>query len=313
MGIQRKTLSLFYCDGDIHACLGDQGSRTVFRGGGQALAEWNGSAESNVSLLSVSESGSVNGMAHQGEWERFDYTAYGHCSSLSSGHSLLGFNGEYYGNLINGYLLGNGYKFFNGLRFYSPDSFSPFRVLNAYGYCDGDPINYTDSSGHLRVWFRSPAYKRSKKLMRQLDSMASEFQVMTNKLKHDPRLDRTSKIKKRFISDLTPMEESAKSLMSNLAGLAGTSPENFTRASAKVDYPSMRKRLAKAINEYVFTYELMLFKIRIQRPGKLRLSHSQSYRGSPAGGETSSGALRRTRSVDEGLNLSNEGSAIRKV
>ena len=157
MDLPRKTLRLFYCDGDMHTSLRDQGSRTVFRVAGQSLAELRVGAVGSVSLLSVNNAGSVVGMAQESEREQFDYTAYGDCSSLSSGRSLLGFNGEYYDDFLQGYILGNGYRLLNGMRFSSPDSFAPFRVLNAYGYCNGDPVNYVDPSGHAPWWLFSPS------------------------------------------------------------------------------------------------------------------------------------------------------------
>ncbi|WP_437181060.1 RHS repeat-associated core domain-containing protein [Pseudomonas peradeniyensis] len=50
------------------------------------------------------------------------------------------------------YLLGNGYRAYNPvlMRFQSPDSSSPFGEggVSAYGYCEGDPVNYADRNGH---------------------------------------------------------------------------------------------------------------------------------------------------------------------
>ena len=54
------------------------------------------------------------------------------------------------------FLLGNGYRAFNPvlMRFNSPDSLSPFGKggLNAYAYCVGDPVNYSDPAGHIAGW-----------------------------------------------------------------------------------------------------------------------------------------------------------------
>jgi len=52
-----------------------------------------------------------------------------------------------------GYMLGNGARLFNPrlMRFVSADSLSPFQEgsINTYAYCKGDPINFTDPSGHF--------------------------------------------------------------------------------------------------------------------------------------------------------------------
>ncbi|WP_238217446.1 RHS repeat-associated core domain-containing protein [Pseudomonas sp. PAGU 2196] len=85
------------------------------------------------------------------------YTVYGLEANL---HATLGFTGEARARLPAGYLLGNGYRLFiNGLmRFSSPDSLSPFSTggLNAYAYCNGDPVNNSDPTGHM------PSPKRPK-------------------------------------------------------------------------------------------------------------------------------------------------------
>lgn len=80
------------------------------------------------------------------------YTPYGHRQSEGGLLSLLGFNGERRDPLTGHYLLGNGYRAFNPvlMRFNSPDSWSPFGDggLNAYAYCEGDPVSRRDPTGH---------------------------------------------------------------------------------------------------------------------------------------------------------------------
>ncbi|MBC3455130.1 RHS repeat-associated core domain-containing protein [Pseudomonas mosselii] len=83
----------------------------------------------------------------------FSYSAYGHDPVDNGKVSLLGFTGEPRTNR-GYYLLGKGYRCYNStlMRFNSPDSYSPFGSggLNAYIFCEGDPINYTDPTGHMR-------------------------------------------------------------------------------------------------------------------------------------------------------------------
>ncbi|SDY38164.1 RHS repeat-associated core domain-containing protein [Pseudomonas sp. NFIX28] len=64
-----------------------------------------------------------------------------------------GFNGFIHDCVSNTYLLGNGYRAYSPMlrTFYSPDSLSPFGAagINRYQYCQLDPINYIDPTGHI--------------------------------------------------------------------------------------------------------------------------------------------------------------------
>lgn len=66
--------------------------------------------------------------------------------------SLPGFNGERQDPLSRATHLGNGYRAYSPAlrRFTCPDSESPFGEggINPYVYCDHDPVNNTDPSGH---------------------------------------------------------------------------------------------------------------------------------------------------------------------
>ncbi|WP_423246737.1 RHS repeat-associated core domain-containing protein [Serratia marcescens] len=67
--------------------------------------------------------------------------------------SPLGFNGERTDPALGSYHLGNGYRLYNPTlrRFTAPDDMSPFGAggINPYAYCEGDPINNTDPTGHM--------------------------------------------------------------------------------------------------------------------------------------------------------------------
>lgn len=71
---------------------------------------------------------------------------------MSSSTSVLGYNGVLHEPAGSWQILGNGYRVYNPvlMRFHSPDDMSPFGKggLNAYGYCQLDPINQVDPSGH---------------------------------------------------------------------------------------------------------------------------------------------------------------------
>jgi len=81
------------------------------------------------------------------------YSPYGHRPSGSDVFSLLGFTGERPDPVTGHYPLGNGYRSYNPvlMRFNQPDSLSPFGEggVNAYAYCQGDPVNRSDPTGHM--------------------------------------------------------------------------------------------------------------------------------------------------------------------
>lgn len=162
--MMRKALSnsLFFYQGD-HFIFLKQGDviRTIFRTHDLALAERQIAGSAATGLLTTDDKGSVLSVQETDEKEPHTYSAYGHAPGSPSLRTLLGYNGEATISVRDSYALGNGYRSFNTvlMRFESPDSLSPFGKggINPYSYCDCDPINNTDPSGHLtfRRW-RAP-------------------------------------------------------------------------------------------------------------------------------------------------------------
>ncbi|WP_122413243.1 RHS repeat-associated core domain-containing protein [Pseudomonas viridiflava] len=106
-----------------------------------------------VNLLATDQQRSVLNKLGSSGPEAMAYMPYGHLPAEVSSASLMGFNGERCDPVTGHYLLGNGYRAFNPvlMRFNSPDSLSPFEEggLNAYAYCQGDPVNFDDPTGHM--------------------------------------------------------------------------------------------------------------------------------------------------------------------
>lgn len=71
----------------------------------------------------------------------------------NSGTTKTGFNGQLRDSATEGYLLGNGVRAYFPIlgNFSSQDDFSPFSGggLNPYAYCERDPMNLLDPSGHV--------------------------------------------------------------------------------------------------------------------------------------------------------------------
>lgn len=72
---------------------------------------------------------------------------------MENGDLVFGYTGGYHDPVTGCYPLGNGYRVYfpDLMRFSAPDDWSPFGEggINPYVYCDNDPINHADPSGHM--------------------------------------------------------------------------------------------------------------------------------------------------------------------
>jgi RHS repeat-associated protein len=130
-------------------------STRYFEINSQTIAEIHQSNGEHSTLLAIDGQGSVlHSTSLQGS-RNISYTAFGYAPPAIAHDVTLGFNGEPRGLLSNCYLLGNGHRTFSTIlrRFFSADRMSPFGKggLNAYAYCAGDPVNFTDPSGRVSV------------------------------------------------------------------------------------------------------------------------------------------------------------------
>ena len=111
-------------------------------------------AFSGTLLLAPGLQQSILGELHRDGLNHLAYTAYGVQSGPLAAKSNLGFNGQVK-ERTGWYHLGNGHRVYNPvlMHFHSPDRLSPFGKggLNAYAYCGGDPVNFTDPTGEFSV------------------------------------------------------------------------------------------------------------------------------------------------------------------
>lgn len=144
-----KRSLFFYQDDKLLTRLQGDEPCSLFRMGDITLAERNVKGTAST-LLASDIKGSTFGTEQADANHSHAYTPYGFCAEL---YSLLGFNGEYFDRVLGGYLP-HSYRIYNSrlMRFHSTDDLSPFLKggLNPYTFCSGDPINYTDPTGHTR-------------------------------------------------------------------------------------------------------------------------------------------------------------------
>ncbi|WP_339477281.1 RHS repeat-associated core domain-containing protein [Pseudomonas sp. RL_5y_Pfl2_73] len=146
----------FYCKSRLATEIQGAVQRSVFQHEDQLLAQLRREdVKVDTALVATDQQRSVLNVLDATGPNPLAYTPYGHCPAENGLLSLLGFNGERPDLVTGHYLLGNGYRAFNPvlMRFNSPDSLSPFGEggLNAYGYGVGDPINWTDPTGHTPI------------------------------------------------------------------------------------------------------------------------------------------------------------------
>ena len=96
--------------------------------------------------------------------------------------SLPGFNGERQDPLYGVTHLGNGYRAYSPAlrRFTCPDSESPFGGggINPYVYCDHDPVNNTDPSGHMPKLTSLQMEEATRKRMAALKMKSEQVQSL---------------------------------------------------------------------------------------------------------------------------------------
>jgi len=108
----------------------------------------------NVNINALDDMESLLWVSNGSTSRGFAYSPFGSTVARSGNDSILpGFNGERLDPVNQSYHLGNGYRTYNPtlMRFNAPDSWSPFGAggPNQYAYCEGEPINRSDPSGHM--------------------------------------------------------------------------------------------------------------------------------------------------------------------
>ncbi|MDG9874388.1 RHS repeat-associated core domain-containing protein [Pseudomonas juntendi] len=135
---------LFYQNSHLNTTISPHGYRHIVRVQDTALAQLESAQAAKI--MTSDRANSVLGVLDK----VVTYSPYGHLDATEDA-VLLAFNGQWRDPRTLCYLLGS-YRLFSPQlqQFCSPDSFSPFASggLNTYNYCAGDPINYTDTSGH---------------------------------------------------------------------------------------------------------------------------------------------------------------------
>lgn len=143
----------FYQNGKLVTVKQGNQQRAILRNDDMPLAEVQTGETVGTGLLATDDKGSVLNVQDTEDLEGHNFSAYGHDPNLPSMRITLGFNGEAYVPGAASYLLGLGYRSYSPRlrRFLAADSWSPFGQggLNAYCYCEGDPVNFIDSSGHM--------------------------------------------------------------------------------------------------------------------------------------------------------------------
>ncbi|MGG1943546.1 RHS repeat-associated core domain-containing protein [Trinickia sp. NRRL B-1857] len=154
---QSDATTYFYYLADrlVNVVQGENAVRMLWSAAGCTSQSISG-ANSGVWLTSADHAGSVLGASNgTAKPEQFGYSPYGERSAAESA-TVLGYDGEYRDEVIQGYLLGNGYRAYlpSLMRFTSQDNMSPFLAggINPYAYCSGDPINYSDPTGHFNIF-----------------------------------------------------------------------------------------------------------------------------------------------------------------
>lgn len=196
-------------------------------------------------LLACELSGTVKAAVSSNKFLRVTYTPYGHRSKTFSDGSQLAFNGEYLHEQGMMYLLGNGYRAYNPgvMRFYSPDSISPFHVLNAYGYCGNDPINKADPSGHI-------AQQHAIKLKARVNVLKTGIVKMDSYSSSIQQLPATARLK-----DADAMVTRAKQGIQDVFVEAGAAKDWLENKAISAKYADVKVEIDYAVKQFNLAYQ----------------------------------------------------------
>ncbi|WP_409307923.1 RHS repeat-associated core domain-containing protein [Pseudomonas putida] len=143
------TLILFYKDNKLSTWHTGSTHQTLL-----SANNWNLSETTNtppqVRLLATDAQESTVSIGSKSQ-RNINYSPYGNDNCPPTNPLLSRFTGQNWLPSAIGYLLGNGHRLFNPglMRFHSRDNLSPFEKggINAYAYCENDPVNKSDPSG----------------------------------------------------------------------------------------------------------------------------------------------------------------------
>ena len=142
--------------------------RTIFRTPTLPLAEQSTKTSEQSRLLGADLKNSIFNYYASTSSTQIVYSPYGHSINFHVLPPILAFNGEHFERTAQCYLLGVGYRGYSPviMRFHSPDNLSPFGQggINSYAYCQGDPVNYTDETGHWPASVLAAKFRISKNL-----------------------------------------------------------------------------------------------------------------------------------------------------
>ncbi|MNM89664.1 hypothetical protein D3C81_1018970 [compost metagenome] len=180
--LEQPAIQRFHCKSRLTTEIQGAARWSIVQHNDQLLAQQNRlDAKVSTTLLATDLQRSVlNALDATQPNNPLAYTPYGHRPAGNRLLSLLGFNGERPDPVTGHYHLGNGYRQFNPvlMRFNSPDSWSPFGEggLNTYGYCDGDPVNRADPTGHawgpLKALRRINILKKKTRIPKEMENYA---------------------------------------------------------------------------------------------------------------------------------------------
>ncbi|WP_263225877.1 RHS repeat-associated core domain-containing protein [Pseudomonas alabamensis] len=182
------TLNFFYKNNTLSTVQTDNDHHVIVSANAHNLSE---TTRLEARLLATDVQQSTVTVASENR-TAFAYGPYGHDDRHSDARVISRFTGQPWLPSAVGYMLGNGHRLFSPamMRFYSADSLSPFEAggLNAYAYCNNDPVNRSDPSGRYSIFKLLRGGYRPKTIIK-------------NMMKEEPRLtQREYRIAEQYIT-----------------------------------------------------------------------------------------------------------------